>query len=198
MPPPAFVGNVRLTGADRPGQGAVALAGCRTAFARYGGGGSCAPPLRCAYGLIRRRERCGVARCRLRAERVTAGASTDCAPPPRLPLVAAAGVIRALTNVLYRHGLNIESLQTDQHYVPSGTAPAEAPGTDSAPGAGSDYICMFHTNGVVSGEAVPDMRRLQKDLRVLQQELGVLCEVVQRSSGNLQRRVRRRITTSKK
>ena len=73
------------------------------------------------------------------------------------PRPACAGLLFALTDLLSRHGLNIDSMQSDRHTMSGKT--------------------MFTFHGMLTAAERPDMAVLQHGVKQLESRHGVLCEV---------------------
>ena len=74
------------------------------------------------------------------------------------------GLLFRLSDVLSKHGLNIEHLQTEQHRTPMGKQ-------------GSGQARYFSTHCHVCGHTKPDMDKLRAELVKLEKELDVLCKL---------------------
>lgn len=71
------------------------------------------------------------------------------------------GLLFKLSELLSRHNMNVENLQTEQHHAPTDSKSPQ----------------FFTLHGLVTCKKVPDAEVLSADIAKLQDELGVLCEV---------------------
>ncbi|KAJ1628581.1 hypothetical protein T492DRAFT_1017372 [Pavlovales sp. CCMP2436] len=86
------------------------------------------------------------------------------------------GLLMRLTEVFAKHGLNVETLQTEQHMMPrSGSKPR-----------------LFSVSGIVSSQLEPDADAIDASIRQLRESLSVTCVLerdeqksVRRTSSNI-------------
>lgn len=71
------------------------------------------------------------------------------------------GLLFRLSQLLARHDMNVENLQTEQHHAPTDSMTPQ----------------VFTLHGLITSNHVPDPEALADDVAKLQEELGVLCEV---------------------